>query len=86
MEDPNLLWNTLLTIVCLPFLWWIRGVNKQMNDARDEISKVRELLAREYASKIDVRNSVDDFSKRFDKLEEKLDTLILNANIKTNPR
>ena len=57
-----------------------------MNDARDEISKVRELLAREYASKIDVRNSVDDFSKRFDKLEEKLDTLILNANIKTNPR
>ena len=86
MEYPNLLWNTLLTIVCLPFLWWIRGVNKQMNDARDEISKVRELLAREYASKIDVRNSVDDFSKRFDKLEEKLDTLILNANIKTNTR
>jgi septation ring formation regulator EzrA len=86
MEDPTLLWNALLTVVCLPFLWWIRGVNKQMNDARDEISKVRELLAREYASKRDVRNSVDDFSKRFDKLEEKLDTLILNANIKTNPR
>jgi septation ring formation regulator EzrA len=86
MDDPTLLWNTLLTVICLPFLWWIRGVNRQIQDAHNEISKVRELLAREYASKRDVRNSVDDFSKRFDKLEEKLDTLILNANIKTNIR
>ena len=86
MDDPTFLWNTLLTVICLPFLWWIRGVNGQIQEAHDEISKVRELLAREYASKRDVRNSVDDFSKRFDKLEEKLDTLILNANIKTNIR
>mgnify|MGYP003147347627 CR=1 FL=1 len=84
LNDPTILWNTILTIICVPFLWWIRGINRDISHNQEEIYKVREILAREYASKRDVRNSMDDFSKRFDKLEEKLDTLILNSTTKTN--
>ena len=79
LNDPTMLWNTILTIICVPFLWWIRGINRDIDQNQEEIFKVRELLAREYASKRDIRKSMDDFSKRFDKLEGKLDTLIFNS-------
>ena len=42
---------------------------------------IREHLAQEYVSKKDFRQGMDDFGKRFDKLDAKIDTLIMKIKV-----
>ena len=52
----------------------IDSIEKEVYDTRTE-------MAKEYASKKDLRVNMDDFAKRFDKLEEKLDTILLKVKV-----
>ena len=38
-------------------------------------------MAREYASKKDLRLSMDDLGRRFDKIEEKIDTVLIKIKV-----
>ena len=85
--DPTMLWNAVLSVAAGGFLWWIRGVGqhiteikRRMADTREELPKVyatREELAREVTEiKTEMQRDMEKLLGRFDKLENKLDSLL----------
>lgn len=76
-----MIWNAILTLAVGSFVWWIRGTSQKIDRVEEQIYEVRELVAKDYVSKQDFRDGMDDFAKRFDKVEEKLDTLIMKIKV-----
>ena len=81
MPDSTMIWNLLLTIGCGSFVWWIRGLSNKIESLEKNLFETKEDVAKNYASKSDMRVSMDDLAKRFDKLEEKLDAIVLKIRI-----
>jgi len=81
MPDSTMIWNLLLTIGCGSFVWWIRGLSNKIESLEKNLFETKEDVAKNYASKSDMRVSMDDLAKRFDKLEEKLDAILLKIRI-----
>jgi len=81
MPDSTMIWNLLLTIGCGSFVWWIRGLSSKIESLEKNLFETKEDVAKNYASKSDMRVSMDDLAKRFDKLEEKLDAIFLKIRI-----
>jgi len=75
--DTAMIWNAILSLACGSFIWWIRGVNNQVSELRRRIADTREEVAKTYATKADVERDLKKIMDRFDKLEEKLDTLLM---------
>lgn len=76
-----MIWNLLLTLGCGSFVWWIRGLSNKIESLEKNLFETKEDVAKNYASKSDMRVSMDDLAKRFDKLEEKLDAIFLKIRI-----
>jgi len=76
-----MIWNLLLTLGCGSFVWWIRGLSNKIESLEKNLFETKEDVAKNYASKSDMRVSMDDLAKRFDKLEEKLDAILLKIRI-----
>jgi viroplasmin and RNaseH domain-containing protein len=58
------------------FVWWIKSITSQVGETRKLVSITREELAKYYALKVDVERDIDKIMVRFDRLENKLDSLI----------
>ena len=81
MPDSTMIWNLLLTLGCGSFVWWIRGLSNKIESLEKNLFETKEDVAKNYALKSDMRVSMDDLAKRFDKLEEKLDAILLKIRI-----
>ena len=76
MDDPTMLWNLVLTLAGGGFMWWIRGVSQQINEAKRRLADTREEPAKNYATRRETEEDVLKIMARFDKLEDKMDTFI----------
>ena len=76
MPDSAMIWNLILTGVCGAIVWWIKTITSQVTETRKLVSITREELAKYYALKVDVERDIDKIMVRFDRLENKLDSLI----------
>ena len=52
-------------------------MNNQVTELRKRVTDTREEFAKTYATKADVERDLRKIMDRFDKLEEKLDTLLM---------
>ena len=75
--DTTMIWNAILSMACGSFIWWMRGISGQVSDLRRRIADTREEIAKTYATKSDVEKDLRKIMDSFDKLEEKLDTLLM---------
>lgn len=71
-----MLWNLILTVGGGLIVWWIKSITSQIGETRKLMSVTREELAKYYALKADVERDIDKIMVRFDRLENKLDSLI----------
>jgi viroplasmin and RNaseH domain-containing protein len=76
MPDSAMIWNLILTGGCGALVWWIKTITSQVTETRKLVSITREELAKYYALKVDVERDIDKIMVRFDRLENKLDSLI----------
>lgn len=81
MEDMTMIWNAILTVAGGSLVWWIRGVSVKIDEIERNVYEAKTEMAREYASKKDLRLSMDDLARRFDKLEEKIDTVLIKIKV-----
>ena len=71
-----MLWNLILTVGGGLIVLWIKSITSQVGETRKLVSITREEIAKYYALKVDVDRDVDKIMVRFDRLENKLDSLI----------
>ena len=76
MPETSMIWNLLLSIAAGSIVWWIRGINSKIDDLYSLVNKTRENIAREYALKSEVDKDLQKILDRFDRLENKLDSMI----------
>ena len=76
MPESAMIWNLILSGFAGAVVWWIRGVNTKLEDARVLISKTREEFAKEYARRDEVERDMQKLMDRFDKIETKIDNMI----------
>ena len=76
MPETSMIWNLLLSIAAGSIVWWIRGINSKIDDLYSLLNETRENIAREYALKTDVDKDLQKILDRFDRLENKLDSMI----------
>ena len=76
MPESAMLWNLILTVGGGLIVLWIKSITSQVGETRKLVSVTREELAKYYALKADVERDIDKIMVRFDRLENKLDSLI----------
>ncbi len=76
-------WNAVLTLLTALLGWAVRVKDKEIDDTKDELSRVtillnrtREEVAKEYVTKADVHSDINRVLDRLDRLENKLDAMI----------
>jgi len=76
MPESAMIWNLILSGFAGAVVWWIRGVNTKLDEARILISRTREEFAKEYARRDEVERDMQKLMDRFDKIETKIDNMI----------
>ncbi len=76
-SSVSMIWNAILSLACGSFIWWMRGVSTKIDDNRKLLSRTREEIAKEYALKDDVEKDLNKIMDRFDRVENKLDNLMV---------
>lgn len=76
--DPffTYLWNGVLTIGSLVLGTYLKANNDAVKEQRELLAKTREEIREKYVHKDEMDKVIEQINKRFDKLEEKLDTII----------
>jgi len=76
--DPffTYLWNGVLTIGSLLLGTYLKANSDAVKEQRELLAKTREEIREKYVPKDEMSSVVEQINKRFDKLEEKLDTII----------
>jgi hypothetical protein len=75
LEIPMMVWNILITLVFVPILNSIRVNTQELKRLEILVNKTREEIAKEYVTKIELRNDMGILMDRIDKIGEKLDKL-----------
>jgi hypothetical protein len=76
METNSLIfWNVVLSLIYAPLIYGIRQNLMEIKRIDILLNKTREELPRVYVTKSELRNDMDRLFKRFDKIEEKLDSM-----------
>ena len=75
MPESAMIWNLILSGFAGMVIWWIRGVNTKLDEARILVSKTREEIAKEYVTKNELKDDMNAIMDRIDKIGEKLDKL-----------
>ena len=70
-----MVWNILITLVFVPILNSIRVNTQELKRLEILVNKTREELAKEYVTKVELRNDMGILMDRIDKICEKLDKL-----------
>ena len=76
MPESAMIWNLILSGFAGMVIWWIRGVNTKLDEARILVSKTREEIAVNYVTKLANKDIMKSVMERFAKLEEKIDKLM----------
>ena len=75
LEIPMMVWNILITLVFVPILNSIRVNTQELKRLEILVNKTREELAKEYVTKLELRDDMGLLMDRIDKIGEKLDKL-----------
>jgi len=76
MEMDALL-NMVFAAVISGLGWWIKSQHDEIKRVTILVNKTREELGRDYVSKSDSNQVLMQIMNKFDKLEEKIDRLIM---------
>ena len=71
--NPILFWNGLLTLVIAPAIWVFRSVLMEMKRLDILLNKTRE----EYAKRDDVKEDMHSVIEALQRLEDKLDKILI---------
>tara|TARA_E500000318_G_scaffold97095_1_gene97788 strand:- start:504 stop:749 length:246 start_codon:yes stop_codon:yes gene_type:complete len=72
---PYIIWNVFITLVLAPLMYSIRQNASELKRQDILINKTREEVAKEYVTKIEVKEDMQNLIDRFDRLDEKMDRL-----------
>ena len=72
---PYIIWNIIVTLVLGPLWLSIRKNETELKRQDILLNKTREEIAKDYATKPELKNEMDVVLDRFDKLEEKIDKI-----------
>ncbi len=75
LEIPMMVWNILITLVFVPILNSIRVNTQELKRLEILVNKTREELAKEYVTKVELKDDMSILMDRIDKIGEKLDKL-----------
>ena len=70
------LWNALLTLGSLLLGTYLKATGDALKEHRELLARTREEIREQYVHKDELKGVVAQLNARFDRLEEKLDTLI----------
>ena len=74
--EMDLLWNVGLTILIAPGTYAIANLFVRMNKVQQDVNHFKVEVAKEYVSKEDYQDSLEQVLRRFDKIESKIDRII----------
>ena len=72
---PEMFWNIIITLVLAPILYSIRQNTTEAKRLDILLNKTREELAKDYVTKNESREVMNDLLDRLEKLDEKIDKL-----------
>jgi hypothetical protein len=75
LEIPMMVWNILITLVFVPILNSIRVNTQELKRLEILVNKTREEIAKEYVTKLELKDDMSILMDRIDKIGEKLDKL-----------
>jgi hypothetical protein len=70
-----MVWNILITLVFVPILNSIRVNTQELKRLEILVNKTREEIAKEYVTKLELKDDMGILMDRIDKIGEKLDKL-----------
>ena len=73
--SPYIIWNALITLVLAPIWFQIRQNATELKRQDILLNKTREEIAKEYVTKFELRDDMQDIMDRIEKIDEKLDKL-----------
>lgn len=74
---PYLFWNIFITLILAPLMYSIRQNSSEAKRLDILLNKTREEIPSKYATKIELKDDVSQILDRFDRLEEKLDKVLV---------
>lgn len=74
---PYLFWNIFITLILAPILYNIRQNFDEAKRLDILLNKTREEIPTKYATKEELKDDVSQILDRFDRLEEKLDKVLV---------
>ena len=85
--ELSTIWSAALTIIMVLIGFIVKAKDKELNDTKEELSRVtillnrtREEVAKEYVTKVEVHADINRVLDRLDRLDEKLDRLMENKH------
>ncbi len=75
MVSPYIVWNVLITLVLAPIWFQIRQNAAELKRQDILINKTREEIAKEYVTKLELKDDFNLLMERMEKLHEKVDKL-----------
>ena len=75
MISPYIVWNVLITLILAPIWFQIRQNTSELKRQDILLNKTREEIAKEYVTKIELKDDMSILMDRIDKINEKLDKL-----------
>ena len=72
---PYIIWNVFITLVLGPLMYSIRQNASELKRQDILINKTREEVAKEYVTKSEVKDDMNNLIDRLEKLDEKIDRL-----------
>ena len=70
-----IIWNTIITLILGPLLFSIRKNETEAKRIDILVNKTREEMARDYVTKQEVKEDMNNLMDRLEKLHEKVDKL-----------
>jgi len=75
MVSPYIVWNVLITLILAPIWFQIRQNAAELKRQDILINKTREEIAKEYVTKLELKDDFNLLMERMEKLHEKVDKL-----------
>jgi len=75
MVSPYIVWNVLITLVLAPIWFQIRQNAADLKRQDILLNKTREEIAKEYVTKLELKDDFNLLMERMEKLHEKVDKL-----------
>lgn len=72
---PYLFWNIFITLVLAPILYGIKSNTSENKRIDILLNKTREEIAKEYVTKLELKDDFNLLMERMEKLHEKVDKL-----------